>query len=112
MKRIIDELSKGNRKFIITHLDNDIKWNIVGMPEVTGKEDFLKVMEIMQSAIGGFSRMYIKNIISEGEYVVVESSAGNENFSGKTFNPSYCEVYRFKNGKILELTSYIVDASD
>lgn len=100
----------GNREFILTHLADNIKWNIVGMPPITGKEDFLKVMEIMESAVGGFPGIQIKNIISEGDYVVVESSGSSKNIYGKSFSPSYCEVYRVKGEKILELTTYVIDA--
>jgi len=109
IKKLNEAFCEGNRKFILMHLADDIKWNIVGMPPINGKEDFLRVMEMMESAVGGFPSITIKNIISEGDYVVVENSGSSKNIPGKPFNPSYCEVYRLKNEKILELTTYVVD---
>lgn len=110
VQKLNDAFYCGNREFILSHVSDDIKWNIVGMPAVCGREDFIKVMEIMESAAGGFPGMQIKNIISEGEYIVVESSGSAKNNPGKSYRPSFCEVYRVKDEKIMELTTYIVDA--
>ena len=43
-------------------------------------------------------------------YVVVEGICRG-NFSVSNSNPSYCDVYRIKDGLIEEITTYIVDVS-
>lgn len=106
IKKINNAFLNGDIKFVSTHLADDIQWNIVGMPVIKGKNDFLVTMEIMESAVGGFNDIDIKNVVAEGDYVVVESHG---NAGVKTSNPSYCDVYHIINGKIKELTTYIVD---
>jgi ketosteroid isomerase-like protein len=59
-----------------------------------------------------FPVLSIKNVISEGDYVVVESTGRTETDTERSGNPFYCDIYRFKNGKIQELTTYVVDTSD
>ena len=107
VKKINEALSKGNTEFVSVHLADDIRWNIVGMPTVSGKSEFLKTMKMM--VIESFPDITVKNIIAEGDYVVVEST-GNAK-TGESYNPSYCDVYHLKDEKIQELTTYIVDVT-
>jgi len=116
-KMITEAFFKGNTEFILPHLAEDIKWNIVGMPVIFGKSDVIKTMEMINPAFAGCPDLAVKNIIAEGDYVVVESSGNNyssfvnRDTIEKQCNPAYCDVYRFKNGKIQELTTYIVDTT-
>ena len=105
VEKINKAFSKGNTELVSVHLADNIRWNIVGMPTISGKNNFLNTMKMM--AIESFPDIVIKNIIAEGNYVVVESM-GNDK-TGGSYNTSYCDVYYFKNKKIHELTTYIVD---
>jgi len=107
IKKINNALSKGNIEFVLAHLADDIQWNIVGMPSIRGKNDFLKTMEIME--IESSLNINVKNVIAEGDYVVIESR--DETNSRISFSPAFCDVYRIKNGKIQELTTYVVDTT-
>ena len=105
--RLNEAFSKGDTEFILNNLTDDIRWNIVGMPSINGKKDFLKAMQMME--LESFPDITINNVIAEGNYVVVESSGSANTKTGKPYNPSYCDIYRVKDGKIQELTTYIVD---
>ncbi len=107
--RFMSEFIKGNNDSYIDYLTDDIKWNIVGMPSIKGKRNFLQAMEMMelwQSSLKdkNISFENIKNIVAESEFVVVESA-------GKNNNSCNCDIYKIKDGKIEELTTYIVDTS-
>lgn len=116
-KMITEAFFKGNTEFILHHLAEDIQWNIVGMPVIFGKSDVIRTMELINPALAGCPDLAVKNIIAEGDYVVVESSGNNyssfvkKDTKEKQCSPAYCDVYRFKNGKIQELTTYIVDTA-
>jgi len=98
----MDAISRENGNFYLDHLADDIKWNIVGMPVIEGKKEVLET--IIELRLENFSSSKIKNIVAEGEFVVVESS-------GKTSGNYFCDIYQLKDEKILGLTSYIVDTS-
>jgi len=95
-------LLKGNSVFVLVHLAEDFRWNIVGMPQVIVKKDFLETVTAL--ALQNFNIINITNIIAEEDYVVVEST-------GKPYTPSYCDIYRVREDKIQSLTTYVVDTS-
>ncbi|RPI74182.1 MAG: hypothetical protein EHM47_04310 [Ignavibacteriales bacterium] len=114
IKKITQAYINGDKNFVLNHLSNEIKWKIVGMPEITGKNNFIKTMEVLDCWLSvpeeNKVNIIIKNIIAEGAYVVVEGTCKG-NFSVSNSNPSYCDVYRIKDGLIEEITTYIVDVS-
>ena len=98
-----------NHGSYLDYLAKDIKWNIVGMPLICGKNEFIETVNSLE--LENFKSTKIKNIISEGEFVVVES-VGNVNVKTNNSNtPAYCDIYRIKEGKICELTTYIIDTT-
>ena len=98
----MDAISRENGNFYLDHLAENMKWNIVGMPVIEGKKEVLETIKELH--LENFSSSKIKNIVAEGEFVVVESS-------GKTSGNYFCDIYQIKYDKIQELTSYIVDTS-
>ena len=102
IKRIMDAISRENGNFYLDHLAEDMKWNIVGMPVIEGKKEVLETIKELH--LENFNLSKIKNIVAEGEFVVVESI-------GKTTGNYFCDIYQIKYDKIQELTSYIVDTS-
>jgi ketosteroid isomerase-like protein len=54
-----------------------------------------------------FPVITIKNIVAEGNYVVVESTGVAKTKEGKPYNQTYCEVFRFINNKVQEITTYL-----
>jgi len=100
--KYIDAISRENINSYLDYLAEDIKWNIVGMPVIAGKKEFLETIKELH--LENFNLSKIKNIVAEGEFVVVESS-------GKNAGNNFCDIYQLKDEKILGLTSYIVDTS-
>lgn len=109
LQMIMQAFSKHNKEFVLSHLAEDIKWNIVGMPVIEGKNNFLNAMKMLE--LESFTSVNIKNIIAEGEYVVVESESCIKYNSGISDNTAHCDIYRFKDGKIHEVTTYAVDTA-
>ena len=109
MKPTIKEISvnfaKGNLELSATYLAEDVKWNILGSNQIIGKEQVLEVSKMLQ--LQSFPVITIKNIIAEGNNVVVESTGKATTKSGKPYNQTYCDVFRFENEKIQEITTYL-----
>jgi ketosteroid isomerase-like protein len=105
LKKISEEFAKGNLRFFEAYLAEDIKWNILGEDTIVGKEQVLEVSKMTQ--LQSFPVIKIKNIISEGDYVVIESTGEAKTIKGKPYNQAYCEVYRFDNEKLQEITTYL-----
>ena len=109
IKKVIEIFSKNNFNNFINYFDDNIKWNIVGMPAIVGKAEFVEAVYSLE--LKDFTSSNIKNIISEGDFVVVESTIRENVKSNNIETPAYCDIYRIKDNKICELTTYIIDIS-
>jgi ketosteroid isomerase-like protein len=105
LKKISEEFARGNLSFFEEYLAEDIKWNILGEVTIVGKEQVLQLSKMTQ--LQSFPVIKIKNIISEGDYVVIESTGEAKTIEGKSYNQVYCEVFRFDNEKLQEITTYL-----
>jgi len=109
VKQIIELFTGNNHDLYSEYLTENIKWNIVGMPLISGKIEFIKAVKSLE--LENFSLSRIKNIISESEFVVVESVGYLKVRTNSSDMPAYCDIYRIKNGKICEMTTYIIDTT-
>ena len=105
LKRISEEFAKGNLAFSEAFLADDIKWNILGSDTIVGKEQVLEVSKMAQ--LQSYPVITIKNIVQEGDWVVIESTGEAKTKNGKQYNQAYCEVFRFENEKLQEITTYL-----
>ena len=104
-KVISEEFAKGNLEFSATYLADDIKWNILGEKPIVGKEQVLEVSKMSQ--LESFPVITIKNIVAEGDYVVIESTGKATTKNGKPYDQTYCDVFRFTKEKLIEITTYL-----
>lgn len=109
VKQIIEMFNGNNHDLYSAYLSENIKWNIVGMPLICGKSEFIKAVKSLE--LEYFLSSRIKNIISEREFVVVESVGSVNTQTNNSDLPAYCDIYRIKDGKICELTTYIIDTT-
>lgn len=109
VEKILKEFAKKNNASYLDYLADNIRWNIVGMPSISGKSEFVKAVVTLE--IENFPSVNVDKIIAEGDYVVVESRGKDINETGENNSPAYCDIYCIKNGKIQELTTYVVDTT-
>ena len=105
LKKISEEFAKGNLQFCSAYLADDVKWNILGSNPIIGKEEVLEVSKMLQ--LESFPVITIKNVVAEGNYVVVESTGEARTKSGKPYNQSYCDVFRFDGEQLKEIITYL-----
>ena len=115
VERFLDEFTRRNYESYIKYLADDVKWNIVGMPPINGKQNFLEALEVMemcQFSIKGINSSAGResHIIAEGDFVVIENQDYLVN-KDKRYEPAHCDIYRINQGKIKEVTTYMVDTS-
>jgi ketosteroid isomerase-like protein len=107
--QIAEEFSKGNFEFTYNHLAQDIQWNIVGDKLVTGKD---QVIEFCNKSSEYFKEVTTEfrtsNIIVESNLVAINGTAVSINKENKRTEVSSCDVYRFEDGKLKEITSYCI----
>lgn len=112
IRQLYGELSNGNTKPFIDCLAEDIRWIVIGTTKfsgtIEGKQNVVdKLFDRVAAQLSGPTKTTIKNVIAEGEYVVVESSGLVVTTAGKPYNNAYCEIFRLAGGKIKEVTVYL-----
>lgn len=54
-----------------------------------------------------FPVITIKNIVAEGDYVVIESTGEAKTKSVKPYNQKYGDVFKFKGKTLYKITTYL-----
>jgi ketosteroid isomerase-like protein len=105
LKKISEEFAKGNLQFCSDYLASGIKWSILGSNPIIGKEEVLETSKMLQ--LESFPVVTIKNVVAEGNCVVVESIGEARTKNGKPYNQTYCDVFRFNGEQLQEITTYL-----
>ena len=105
LRKISEEFARGNLEFAEAYLADDIKWNILGSSPIIGKNQVLEVSKMLH--LESFPVITIKNLVAEGDYVVIESTGEAKTKNGKPYNQTYCDVFKFEGETIYEITTYL-----
>ena len=105
IKKVSEAFAKGDIEFAEKYFSEDMHWNIIGEEPIKGKEQILEIYKMSQ--LESFPIVTIKNMIAEGNYVVTESLGKAVTKNGKPYNQTYCDVFRFENNKLQEITTYL-----
>ena len=61
----------------------------------------------MLAALEGPIKLTPDNIFGEGEFVALQGHGQARTKTGQAYNNTYCLVFRFREGKIAEVTEYL-----
>ena len=104
-QEISEAFAKGNPEIYAAHLAEDVQWNILGSSPIVGRDQVLEVSKMLQ--LESYPAITVKNIVVEGDQVVIESTGEAKTKKGKPYHQSYCEVFKFRDGKLKEITTYL-----
>jgi ketosteroid isomerase-like protein len=54
-----------------------------------------------------FPVITIKNVVAEGNFLVVESTRKASTKNGKAYDQTYCDVFQFNHEKLQKITTYL-----
>jgi ketosteroid isomerase-like protein len=102
----IDGFNKSDHAQILSCLTDHVIWDMPGVFHKVGKAEFDK--EIENDAFVGSPSIIIIRLIEEGDIVVAEGSVTGKMKGGGLLDAVFCDVFHFENGKIKQLTSYLM----
>lgn len=109
-KEIIEKINKsfeeGDTEGFLSECTDDFAWVMVGEESHKGKESIRSWMSQMKGMEP--PKISSTNVIADGENVAAHGEMTMKNESGETVNYEYCDVYRFEDGKVAELRSYVI----
>ncbi len=112
MQTILDNLSNGNYEPFFESMSDDIKWTWMGSKDLSktfnGKNQVVnELWGSVKTTIVQPYKFLIKNIIAEGDYVVIEGIGQNMTIDGKLYNNKYCWVCHIVEKKLTEVNEYM-----
>jgi uncharacterized protein len=108
-KAILEEanaaIAQGNYEGFLSFCADDTKWTFVGDKTLNGKE---AVRQYMAEAYIEPPKFRVADLIAEGDFVTALGDITLKEKDGKAAHYSYCDVWRFRGGKIIELRAFVI----
>lgn len=100
---------EGDYEGFLSRCTDDTQWTFVGDRTLIGKE---AVREWMASTYTEPPTFNVVNLIAEGDYVTALGDIIVQDEDGKPVHHSYCDVWRFRDGKMVELRAFVIETKD
>ena len=111
-KAIIEKINaafaENNYEGFLDFCADDAQWTIVGDRSVKGKDAIRQWMKSMAEENSEPPKFTVNNVFAEGDLVAAYGDMTMKEKDGKTGQYSYCDIYRFRDDKIIELNSFVV----
>lgn len=99
-------VSKGDYEGFLEYCTEDTRWIFIGAQILHGKEEVRKWMLAEYTVPPTFE---VRNLIAENEYVTALGEITLINEKGVSVQYSYCDIWKFRDGRIDELTAFVIE---
>ncbi|TGE27450.1 nuclear transport factor 2 family protein [Hymenobacter metallicola] len=100
-------ITAGDYEGFLAHCTDDTEWTFVGEQTLRGKE---AVRQWMATAYEQPPVFMVKHLIAEADFVTALGTITLPDEQGEAVEYAYCDVWRFRAGKMAELTAFVVQA--
>jgi uncharacterized protein len=97
--------AEGNNEGFLSFCADDTEWTFVGDKTLKGKA---AVRQYMAATYIEPPKFTVTNLIAEGDLVTALGDITLKDEDGKAVHHSYCDVWRFRGGKIVELKAFVI----
>lgn len=99
-------VSAGDNEIFLTYCTDDVIWDFVGDRKLQGKE---AVRQYMTETYVEPPQFNVEHLIGDDNFVTAIGTISLKDKDGKLVNYSYCDVWRFRNGKMAELKAFVIE---
>lgn len=100
-------ISKGDTEGFLSFCTEDTEWMMIGDKTLKGKEAVRQWMATVYVEPPEFT---VANLIAEGDFVVACGDITVKDKDGKATRSSYCDVWRFRDGKMVGLRAFVIES--
>ncbi len=100
-------VTKGDNEGFLAYCTEDTQWVFVGEQTLQGKE---AVRQWMATAYAEPPVFMVEQLIAEGDFVTAIGRINLKDETGEIIPYSYCDVWRFSEGKMAELKAFVIKA--
>lgn len=98
-------IAEGNNEGLLSFCADDTEWTFVCDKTLKGKA---AVRQYMAATYIEPPKFTVTNLIAEGELVTAPGDITLKDKDGKAVHYSYCDVWRFRGGEIVELNAFVI----
>src|SRR5690606_41295519 len=102
-------ISDSDHEGFLSFCTDDLKWTMVGDKTLDGKD---AVRQWMATAYKEPPTFSIATLIAEGDYLTALGDISLKDPSGTSTHYSYCDVWRFRDGKMAELQAFVIQTDE
>jgi ketosteroid isomerase-like protein len=106
----MEAYAKWDHKAVLACLTDDVEWYIPGAANLKGKAAFDAAIE--GEGNSGPPKISVDRLVEEDDIVVAEGQVIAPLEGGNTLQLVYCDVFLMRQGKIRQLTSYLVQVPE
>lgn len=109
LQKANEAVSKGDYEEFLQYCTDDTKWIFVGDQILNGKEAVRKWMynEYIEPPQND-----VESLIAENEYITAIGKISVMKENGESIKYSYCDVWKFCDGKMAELMAFVIEHKD
>ena len=99
-------VTNGDNEGFLAFCTEDVVWEFVGDQTLSGKQ---AVREYMKSTYVEPPKFDVERILADDDYVTAIGKISLNDETGKLINYEYCDVWRFRDGKMAQLKAFVVE---
>ena len=100
-------ISAGNFEGFLALCTEDTVWTFEGDRTLRGKA---AVRQWMATTYKEPPKFKVQRMIAEGDFVAALGEIALKDEAGKTVQYAYCDVWRFRDGKMAELQAFVIES--
>jgi hypothetical protein len=110
MQAIFARIAEGDRSLLEQHLADDFRIVVMGRSswsQTFAGKALQEYRAYLRSRFSAPGRSVAERFIADGDVVAVETLGNNYSASGERYDNQYCLIFRFDDGKIVEMREYM-----
>ncbi len=102
-------IAAGDHEGFLAYCTDDTRWNFVGEQLLDGKDAVRRWMA--DAYKDGPPVVEIDDLIAEGDLLTAVGHVTTTDASGASTRAAYCDVWRFRDGKLAELRAFVISGA-
>lgn len=107
LKKANEAIIQGDNEGFLSFCTDDTNWIFIGDQTLKGKD---AVREYMKTAYKKPPNFEVENLIAEDDFVTAIGKIKMEDENVKVITSSYCDVWKFRDGKMAELHAFVIES--
>jgi uncharacterized protein (TIGR02246 family) len=100
-------IAQGDYEGFLNFCTEDTQWTFIGDRTLKGKS---AVRQWMANTYKEPPKFELHRMLAEGDFLVALGEISLKDEAGKTKRHAYCDVWRFREGKMAELQAFVMEA--